>query len=45
MSESVIIAAGGTGGHISPGVALAEILVEKKELFHVKIGVKWCLNY
>ncbi|TGN08345.1 UDP-N-acetylglucosamine--N-acetylmuramyl-(pentapeptide) pyrophosphoryl-undecaprenol N-acetylglucosamine transferase [Leptospira ilyithenensis] len=35
MNESVIIAAGGTGGHISPGVALAEILVEKKEHFHV----------
>lgn len=33
MSGTIVIAAGGTGGHISPGVALAEILVEKKEQF------------
>jgi len=35
MMETVIIAAGGTGGHISPGVALAEILTEKKENFSI----------
>ncbi|MCE9500839.1 MAG: UDP-N-acetylglucosamine--N-acetylmuramyl-(pentapeptide) pyrophosphoryl-undecaprenol N-acetylglucosamine transferase [Leptospira sp.] len=34
--RSVVIAAGGTGGHISPGVALAEILAEKKDLFHIE---------
>lgn len=28
---SVVVAAGGTGGHISPGVALAEVLQSKKE--------------
>ncbi len=33
MSNSIVIAAGGTGGHISPGIALAEILVNKKEEF------------
>ncbi|MCZ8342950.1 MAG: UDP-N-acetylglucosamine--N-acetylmuramyl-(pentapeptide) pyrophosphoryl-undecaprenol N-acetylglucosamine transferase [Leptospira sp.] len=33
MSGSIIIAAGGTGGHISPGVSLAEVLVEKGEQF------------
>lgn len=32
--RSIVIAAGGTGGHISPGVALAEVLTELKE----KIG-------
>ena len=35
MIRSVIIAAGGTGGHISPGVALAETLVEKKGSFQI----------
>jgi UDP-N-acetylglucosamine--N-acetylmuramyl-(pentapeptide) pyrophosphoryl-undecaprenol N-acetylglucosamine transferase len=35
MNETVVIAAGGTGGHISPGVALAEILVDKKEHFKI----------
>jgi UDP-N-acetylglucosamine--N-acetylmuramyl-(pentapeptide) pyrophosphoryl-undecaprenol N-acetylglucosamine transferase len=35
MNETVVIAAGGTGGHISPGVALAEILVEKREHFSI----------
>ncbi|TGN18609.1 UDP-N-acetylglucosamine--N-acetylmuramyl-(pentapeptide) pyrophosphoryl-undecaprenol N-acetylglucosamine transferase [Leptospira idonii] len=35
MKESIVIAAGGTGGHISPGVALAEVLTEKKEVFSV----------
>lgn len=33
MKGSVIIAAGGTGGHISPGVALAEVLSEKAKQF------------
>lgn len=33
MNGSVVIAAGGTGGHISPGVALAEILSEKANVF------------
>ncbi|MCW7509001.1 UDP-N-acetylglucosamine--N-acetylmuramyl-(pentapeptide) pyrophosphoryl-undecaprenol N-acetylglucosamine transferase [Leptospira levettii] len=33
MSGSIMIAAGGTGGHISPGVALAEILSEKVNVF------------
>ncbi len=32
--KSIVIVAGGTGGHISPGVALAEVLTELKE----KIG-------
>lgn len=32
--KSIVIVAGGTGGHISPGVALAEVLIELKE----KIG-------
>lgn len=32
--RSIVIVAGGTGGHISPGVALAEVLTELKE----KIG-------
>lgn len=35
MIENVVISAGGTGGHISPGVAIAEILVQKKESFSV----------
>ncbi len=30
MIRSIIIAAGGTGGHISPGIALAESLMELK---------------
>ena len=30
MIRSIIIAAGGTGGHISPGIALAESLVDLK---------------
>ncbi|MDV6237303.1 UDP-N-acetylglucosamine--N-acetylmuramyl-(pentapeptide) pyrophosphoryl-undecaprenol N-acetylglucosamine transferase [Leptospira ellisii] len=29
--RSIVIAAGGTGGHISPGVALAEVLTDLKE--------------
>lgn len=35
MNESVAIAAGGTGGHISPGVSLAEVLVEREEIFSI----------
>ncbi|MDF3820080.1 UDP-N-acetylglucosamine--N-acetylmuramyl-(pentapeptide) pyrophosphoryl-undecaprenol N-acetylglucosamine transferase [Leptospira sp. 96542] len=31
MNGSIVISCGGTGGHISPGVALAEILVEKQK--------------
>ncbi|MCB1141994.1 MAG: glycosyltransferase [Leptospiraceae bacterium] len=31
MSRHVLIAAGGTGGHISPGIALVEYLSEHKE--------------
>lgn len=33
MSKNIVIAAGGTGGHISPGIGVAEALVkQKKEL-------------
>ncbi|MEM7182527.1 MAG: UDP-N-acetylglucosamine--N-acetylmuramyl-(pentapeptide) pyrophosphoryl-undecaprenol N-acetylglucosamine transferase [Spirochaetota bacterium] len=35
MSETVVIAAGGTGGHISPGIGLAEILSTQKEKFGI----------
>lgn len=31
MIRSIIIAAGGTGGHISPGIALAESLMDQKK--------------
>jgi UDP-N-acetylglucosamine--N-acetylmuramyl-(pentapeptide) pyrophosphoryl-undecaprenol N-acetylglucosamine transferase len=31
LKENIVIAAGGTGGHISPGIALAEELFENKE--------------
>lgn len=33
MIRTIVIAAGGTGGHISPGIALAETLIEKKDSF------------
>lgn len=35
MKRNVLIAAGGTGGHISPGVALAEELFENKEKYNI----------
>ncbi len=35
MKRNILIAAGGTGGHISPGVALAEELLENKEKYGV----------
>ncbi len=31
LIRTIIIASGGTGGHISPGIALAEILIEKQK--------------
>lgn len=36
MKRNIIIAAGGTGGHISPGMALAEYLQENKEHYNVE---------
>jgi len=33
MIRSIVVASGGTGGHISPGIALAETLVEHKEKY------------
>ena len=32
MIRSIIIAAGGTGGHISPGIAIAESLMDVKSI-------------
>ncbi len=37
--KSIVIVAGGTGGHISPGVALAEVLTELKEKSDTKICI------
>lgn len=36
MIKNVIIAAGGTGGHISPGIALAEFLNKFKNDYHIE---------
>lgn len=36
MKLNIVIAAGGTGGHISPGIALAEELHEKKEKYGIR---------
>lgn len=33
---NLIICCGGTGGHISPGVALASVIHEKREAFHLE---------
>jgi UDP-N-acetylglucosamine--N-acetylmuramyl-(pentapeptide) pyrophosphoryl-undecaprenol N-acetylglucosamine transferase len=35
LNQNVLIAAGGTGGHISPGIALAEYLQLNKDLYKI----------
>ncbi len=36
MKHRIAILAGGTGGHISPGIALAEILTDRSDFFSVE---------
>lgn len=36
MNLNVVIAAGGTGGHISPGIAILELLVSQKENYSIQ---------